>query len=95
MRAEAQGDAGKKRFFESFDACRRARTYADVKRALFRAAIAVAGDGPGAVGRVVYPTDGRPFALRTWATGFELTSRFSLEWKPNKPPAALIVGKHS
>ena len=66
-----------------------------MKRALFRAAIDVAGDGPGAVGRIVDPTDGRPFSLRIWANGFELTSRFSLEWMSKKPAAALIVGKHS
>jgi hypothetical protein len=92
MRAEAKPDAEKTQFFESLDGHRRARTIGDVKRALFRAGIAVAQDGPGAVGRVVDPTDGRPFDLRTWATGFELMSRFALYGKPN---AALLIGKRS
>ncbi len=92
MRSEAEADAEKRQLFESFDAYRKARVYADVKRALFRAAIAVAEDGPGAVARVPDPFDGRPFGFRTWSTGFELTSRFALDKKPN---AALIVGKRA
>jgi hypothetical protein len=92
MRSEAKSDAEKTQFFGTFDGYRRARTFADVKRALFRAGIAVAQDGPGAVGRVLDPTDGRPFELRTWASGFELTSRFALDGKPN---AALLIGKRS
>jgi hypothetical protein len=95
MRAESKEDAEKAQFFDTFDGYRRARIHADVKRALFRAAIAVGVDGPGAVGRFPDPTDGKPFGLRSWATGFELTSRFSLEWKAEKPAATLIVGKRS
>jgi hypothetical protein len=90
MRSEARSDAAKDQFFGSFDGYRGARTRADVKRSLFRAAIAVAGDGPAAIGRIPDPFDGRPFGLRTWSTGFELTSRFALDKKPN---TALIVGK--
>lgn len=92
LRAEAQSNAERKQFFDSFDAQCRARVYVGVKGAMFRAAIAVVGDGPGAVDRVPDPSDGRPFGLRTWAAGFELTSRFALDGRPN---AALIVGKRA
>jgi hypothetical protein len=92
MRSESKSDAEKTQFFDSFDGHRRARVYADVKRALLRAAIAVASHGTGAIDRIPDPFDGRPFGLRTWSTGFELTSRFALEKKPN---AALIVGKRA
>ena len=92
MRSEAKSDAEKTQFFESFDAHCKARIHAGVKRALFRAAIAVAGDGPGAVNRVPDPFDGRPFGLRTWSSGFELMSRFALD---KKPTTALIVGKRA
>jgi len=72
------------------EAIRGARTYAEVKRALLRAAIAVAADGPGAVGRVLDPSDGKPFDLRPRAVGFELTSRFALA---GRPAASLVVGR--
>lgn len=92
MRAEARSHAQRKQFFEVFDSMRKSRVYASVKGAMFRAAIVIVGDGPKAVDRVPDPFDGRPFDLRTWASGFELTSRFALDGKPN---AALIVGKRA
>ena len=90
LRAEVNPESEEGHFLESFDGYLRARTYVEVKRAMLRAAIAIARDGPAAVARVPDPTDGRPFDLRSWASGFELTSRFALE---KKPKAALIVGR--
>ena len=91
IRAEAKPDAeGGATSSTASTATVRARIYAGVKSAMFRAAISVARDGPGTITRVPAPTDGRPFTLRSWATGFELTSRFALE---KKPKAALIVGR--
>jgi len=89
IRAEAKPESDEAKFLDSFDAYLRARTYADVKRAMLRAAVAIARDGSGAVARVPDPHDGRTFTLRSWGTGFELTSRFALD---GKPPASLVVG---
>lgn len=90
LREEARPESHEAKFFESLDAYLRSRIYSDVKRTMLRAAIAIVGEGPKAVERVPDPTDGRPFDLRTWATGFELTSRFALE---KRPRASLVVGR--
>ena len=89
--AASRDDAELKGSFENFDAYRRnARPFVEVKRSLFRAAIAVAADGAGALGEVPDPTDGMPFDLRASEGGFELTSRFALETKPR---ASLAIGR--
>ena len=91
IRAASKGNAEEIKTLDSFDAYRlNAIPYVNVKRAMFRAAIAVVEDGPKAIDRVPDPTDGKPFDLRTWATGFELTSRFAPEGKPR---ASLVVGR--
>ena len=90
LRATAKAKSEEAQFFDALDGYRNARTYAEVKHALFLAAIAAAADGPGALATVPDPTDGLPFDVRSWATGFELTSRFGLE---NKPRASLVVGR--
>ena len=82
-----EADAATRPAFEAFLGARR---FVSVRQAQFRAAIAVASDGPGAIGRVVDPTDGRPFDLRSWATGFELTSRFVPE---RQLSPSLVVGR--
>jgi hypothetical protein len=76
-------------FFDAFESFRSARVFVAVKRALLFAGIEVAVDGQGAINRVPDPSDGRAFDLKSWATGFELTSRFALE---GKPKAKLVVG---
>jgi hypothetical protein len=77
------------KFVGAFEAFRLARVFVEVKRALLFAGIEVAADGLGAINRVPDPSDGLPFDLKSWATGFELTSRFALE---GKPKARLVVG---
>jgi hypothetical protein len=90
LRDASKGNVEQIKFLDNVDNLRlNAIPYANVKRALFRAAIAVVEDGPKAIGRVVDPFDGKPFDLKTWTTGFELTSRFALE---GKPKASLVVG---
>ncbi len=91
LRSSAKGNADKTRFLDNFDALRsNGIPRANVKRALFCAAIAIVEDGPKAADRMPDPADGKPFELRTWATGFELTSRFAFE---NKPKVSLVVGR--
>lgn len=91
--AEEPADEDGRKSREGLNAFVRGRTYIEVKRALFLAAIAVSAGGPGAVAAVPDPTDGEPFALRSWASGFELTSRFTLDFKEGKPRASLIAGR--
>ncbi len=60
-----------------------------VRRAMLRAAIAIVERDPTAIDRVVDPIDGKPFDVRRWSTGFELTSHFAMK---DKPKTSLIVG---
>jgi hypothetical protein len=77
-------------FVETFEGHRRASMYIRVKRALLLAALAESSDGPLGSDSVADPSDGLPFDLRRWATGFELTSRFALE---RNPLTALTIGE--
>ena len=90
VRSQAKAGSDEKRFFESFDAYLGARTYVEVKRALFLGSIAVTLHGPDALGKTLDPADGRPFAHRARDNGFELTSRF-INFKGIK--ASLVVGR--
>lgn len=76
-------------FVTTLDDFLRASMYIRVKRALLLAALAEISDEPDGSDSVADPSDGLPFDLRRWTTGFNLTSRFALE---GKPQVSLTIG---
>jgi hypothetical protein len=67
---------------------RQAEAVRQTERALLRAAVAVQGEGAGALERFPDPSDGKPFGHEPLAGGFRLTSRL----KHRDSPLTLTVG---
>jgi hypothetical protein len=87
--AALRADTEARDFFPSFDLFVMARRITEVRVALFRSAVSVAADGPGAIAAAPDPADGLPFDLESWAAGFELKSRFGIDGRPME---SLLVG---
>jgi hypothetical protein len=77
-------------FFPAMSKVREAQARAEVRKALFTAALAMVRDGQKALKAHPDPIAGRPFEYTAFEGGFELRSRYKA---PNGNPLTLTVGQ--
>jgi hypothetical protein len=80
-----------KSLFPSLVHCRQAQARADIRRALFAAAIDIQLNGHDALKNHPDPVAGVPFEMTPFEGGFELRST----WKQPSKPIALAIGRRS